>query len=87
LKIDRSFVEAIDQPEPGNAVAVLRAVCALGQSLGMEVVAEGIESFDQLHKVRELGCRYGQGYLLGLPKPVGQLIAADENEPTAVAEG
>lgn len=74
LKIDRSFVEAVDQAEPGNALAVLRAICALGASLGMEVVAEGIESEAQLTRVRELGCRYGQGFLLGLPQPVCLLV-------------
>lgn len=76
LKIDRSFVEAVDQAEPGNALAVLRAICALGASLGMEVVAEGIESKAQLARVRELGCRYGQGFLLGLPQPVCLLASA-----------
>jgi diguanylate cyclase (GGDEF)-like protein len=76
LKIDRSFVEAVDQEEPGNALAVLRAICALGASLGMEVVAEGIESPAQLARVRELGCRYGQGFLLGLPQPVCLLSPA-----------
>jgi diguanylate cyclase (GGDEF)-like protein len=69
LKIDRSFVEAIDLPKPGNALAVLRAICALGESLGMEVVAEGIESQAQLDMVRELGCEFGQGFMLGLPQP------------------
>jgi diguanylate cyclase (GGDEF)-like protein len=75
LKIDRSFVEAIDLPQSGNALAVLRAICALGESLGMEVVAEGIESQAQLDTVRELGCRYGQGFLLALPQPVSRLVA------------
>jgi diguanylate cyclase (GGDEF)-like protein len=75
LKIDRSFVEATDLPDPGNALAVLRAICALGVSLGMEVVAEGIESAAQLAKVRELGCRYGQGFLLALPQPASDLVA------------
>lgn len=84
LKIDRSFVEAVDQEAPGNALAVLRAICALGASLDMEVVAEGIESPAQLARVRELGCRYGQGYLLGLPQPVCLLsppVAAREARP------
>jgi len=82
LKIDRSFVEAVDQAEPGNALAVLRAISALGASLGMEVVAEGIESQAQLARVRELGCRYGQGFLLGLPQPVC-LLAPPRAGPTA----
>ena len=82
LKIDRSFVEALDHPEPGNALAVLRAVCALGASLGMEVVAEGIETESQLRQVQALGCRFGQGYLLGMPRS-----AAEIRDGAAVAEG
>ena len=82
LKIDRSFVEAADEAEPGNALAVLRAICALGSSLGMEVVAEGIESEAQLARVRELGCRYGQGFLLGLPQPVCLIV-----QPAVAVDG
>ncbi|MCG6117065.1 MAG: EAL domain-containing protein [Aquimonas sp.] len=73
LKIDRSFIEALDRPEPGNALAVLSAVCALGASLGMEVVAEGIETESQLRQVKALGCGFGQGYLLGLPQPLAAI--------------
>jgi diguanylate cyclase (GGDEF)-like protein len=82
LKIDRSFVEATDQNEPGSALAVLRAICVLGTSLGMEVVAEGIETQEQLERVRALGCRYGQGFLLGLPQPVSQLASPAGAEET-----
>ena len=62
---------------------------SLGASLGMEVVAEGIESQAQLARVRELGCRYGQGFLLGLPQPVCLLApsrtgTAAEPNPLAI---
>ncbi len=68
LKIDRSFVEAIGQPSSANALAVLNAICVLGRSLGMEVVAEGIETRAQWEQVRDFGCRYGQGFLLATPQ-------------------
>ncbi len=70
LKIDRSFVEAIGKPGSGNALAVLNAICLLGRSLGMDVVAEGIETRAQWEKVREFGCQYGQGFLLAKPQPL-----------------
>jgi diguanylate cyclase (GGDEF)-like protein len=68
LKIDRSFVDAIGRADAGSALAVLNAICVLGQSLGMDVVAEGIETRDQWQTVRELGCRFGQGFLLATPQ-------------------
>ena len=76
LKIDRSFVQRL---EPGsNEAAVVRSIMLLGRSLGKRVVAEGIETAPQLAQLRELGCRYGQGFLLGRPmKPaaVSALLA------------
>jgi diguanylate cyclase (GGDEF)-like protein/PAS domain S-box-containing protein len=76
LKIDRSFVQRL---EPGsNEAAVVRSIMLLGRSLGKRVVAEGIETASQLAQLRELGCRYGQGFLLGRPmKPaaVSALLA------------
>jgi diguanylate cyclase (GGDEF)-like protein/PAS domain S-box-containing protein len=78
LKIDRSFVARLDG---GNAEeAVVRSIVLLGSSLGKAVVAEGIETPGQLQQLRRLGCRYGQGYLLGRPmKPhqVSSVLAAD----------
>jgi EAL domain-containing protein (putative c-di-GMP-specific phosphodiesterase class I) len=78
LKIDRSFVARLNG---GNAEeAVVRSIVLLGSSLGKVVVAEGIETEEQLHRLRRLGCRYGQGYLLGRPmKPheVSSVLAGD----------
>lgn len=78
LKIDRSFVEAIGKPDSGNALAVLNAICLLGRSLGMDVVAEGIETRAQWEKVREFGCQYGQGFLLATPQPLPAAAALTE---------
>ena len=65
LKIDRSFVVAM-MADPGT-VSIVRAIASLGQSLGMRVTAEGIESEDQLEMMQFTGCNEGQGYLLGRP--------------------
>jgi diguanylate cyclase (GGDEF)-like protein len=70
LKIDRAFVAELGRGESGaHARIVVGAMLALAQALGMEVVAEGIETPEELQVLRELGCGYGQGYLLGRPAP------------------
>jgi EAL domain-containing protein (putative c-di-GMP-specific phosphodiesterase class I) len=65
LKIDRSFVLAMC--DSAAALAVVRSVMDLAKSLGAIVVAEGIETAEQLDLLRGLGCDQGQGYLLGRP--------------------
>jgi len=65
LKIDRSFVMALHD-KPQN-VEIVRAVITLAQSLGRKVIAEGIETGDQLSLLRQLGVHEGQGYLLSRP--------------------
>lgn len=67
LKIDRSFVSHIEQ-DAGDAV-IVDAIVKLGSSLGMEVVAEGVETAGQIDLLLERGCTIGQGYLLGRPQP------------------
>jgi diguanylate cyclase (GGDEF)-like protein/PAS domain S-box-containing protein len=61
IKIDRSFVREMEA-DIGND-AIIRAVINLGQSLGLKVVAEGIETKAQADRLRELGCDHGQGFL------------------------
>ncbi len=65
LKIDRSFVVAMDGGS--EYVEIVRAVLTLGQALGKNVVAEGIETAEQLATLRRLGVHAGQGYLLSRP--------------------
>ena len=67
LKIDQSFVRGL--PEDTDDAAIARAVIALGHSLGLKVLAEGIEAPRQVEFLRELGCDYGQGYHYGRPLP------------------
>jgi len=65
LKLDRSFVDGL--PRDRDDLAIAQAVIALAHSMGMEVVAEGVETEDQLGCLRELGCDQVQGYLTGRP--------------------
>ena len=65
LKIDRTFVEQI-QVESGQ-YQVVSTILALGKQLGLTVVAEGIETAQQLQKLQQLGCQLGQGYLFSPP--------------------
>ena len=67
LKVDRSFVR--DIPGDQNDVEITTAIIAMGQALQKEVVAEGVESADQVTFLRERGCDYAQGFLFGHPRP------------------
>jgi diguanylate cyclase (GGDEF)-like protein len=72
LKIDRTFVAALSESEPDRRI--VQAIIAMGQSLGLEVVAEGVETEDQAQTLREMGCTYGQGQLFGPPSASGELV-------------
>ena len=73
LKIDRSFVERLtDHPESAELV---RTVVAMAKSLGLDLVAEGIETEGQLERLNSLGCEYGQGFLFSKPLPAPQVAA------------
>jgi EAL domain-containing protein (putative c-di-GMP-specific phosphodiesterase class I) len=75
LKIDQSFVRDV-LTDPNDA-AIARTVLALGQSFGLSVVAEGVETVGQLDFLLENGCTQFQGYLFGRPVPVEQLQLDD----------
>jgi len=67
LKIDRSFVSGIGiRPDD---TAIVRALVALGRSLGIQTVAEGVETIEQAVFVKSQGCDIGQGYLYGRAGP------------------
>lgn len=72
LKIDRSFIVALD--EPGGR-SLVEAVIQLGDTLGYETVAEGVETAAQLAVLREVGCDLGQGYHLHEPLPADTIDA------------
>jgi diguanylate cyclase (GGDEF)-like protein len=71
LKIDRSFITGL--PNTNGNVAVVASVVALAHQLGLEAVAEGVETADELSTLRRLGCDLVQGYLLGRPMPADEI--------------
>jgi diguanylate cyclase (GGDEF)-like protein len=76
IKIDRAFVAGLGI-DPDDS-AIVEAVVRLGSSLGLLVVAEGVESPLQLARLRDLGCDRAQGYLFGRPRPAELVDAANQ---------
>jgi diguanylate cyclase (GGDEF)-like protein len=73
LKLDQSFIRSLG--EHPKTTAIVEAVLHLGRALGLATIGEGVETGDQLGRLRQLGCDYAQGYYVGPPVP----------EPVAVA--
>jgi len=72
LKIDRSFIAGVDvEPRQRSFVS---ALVAMGDTLGLHVLAEGIESGAQYQAVKQMGCELGQGHYLGSPVPADELV-------------
>ncbi|MGK7957381.1 MAG: putative bifunctional diguanylate cyclase/phosphodiesterase [Crocosphaera sp.] len=67
LKIDRSFINGIGQPEEN--LEIIQSIIPLAHNLGMDVVAEGIETEEQLNYLQQLNCDFGQGYFFNRPLP------------------
>lgn len=80
IKVDRSFVSGGQAGIKSDAI--IRAVSQMGRSLGMEIVAEGLETIDQVRAVREAGCSHGQGYHFSRAVPDYQaaLMLAEERD-------
>lgn len=85
LKVDRSFIaqEAQDQ----RASIILSSIIAMGHELGLTVVAEGIETQEQVDRLGELGCDYGQGFFIGKPLAAKQVNDALAGLPYAFSSG
>ena len=77
LKIDRSFVTQIETET--RSLAITETVIALGHKLGMEVVAEGIESISVFSRLLNMGCNHFQGYLFSRPIRSNDLVLWEKN--------
>jgi EAL domain-containing protein (putative c-di-GMP-specific phosphodiesterase class I) len=73
LKIDQSFVR--DATDDAGDATIVRTIIEMGRSLGMEVIAEGVESRRQLQFLRANACHFGQGRLFGEPCTADELLA------------
>ena len=80
LKIDQSFVR--DMAQDKNDAAIVRAIITLGHSMNITVVAEGVETADQLARLRAEGCDEVQGYYFGRPMPSEEFVELVRREPT-----
>jgi diguanylate cyclase (GGDEF)-like protein len=72
IKIDRCFVKDLSE-DGGGSLAILRAVSNLGSSLGMATTAEGVETQEQMDKVRSEGCTEMQGFFFSPPRPIKEI--------------
>jgi EAL domain-containing protein (putative c-di-GMP-specific phosphodiesterase class I) len=73
VKIDQSFIR--DMPTDGDSAAIVKAIIGLGISLGISTTAEGVETEEQLSRLRAEGCTDIQGYLLSKPVPASEVEA------------
>lgn len=71
VKIDRIFIDAVDRG--GSEAQVVRAAVRLGASLGLDVIAEGVERAEQVEALIAIGCKFGQGFFFGKPQPLEAL--------------
>ncbi len=72
IKIDRSFIR--DLADGGDSLAIVRAVTGLGSSLGISTIAEGVETAEQLNRLKAEGCTEAQGFFFGAAKPANEAI-------------
>jgi EAL domain-containing protein (putative c-di-GMP-specific phosphodiesterase class I) len=85
LKIDKSFVMEMDRNQ--DDATIVKAIIDLAHNLGVNVVAEGVETQEIWEQLRELGCDVGQGYLFSRPIPPEQLVEWIGAAPTAALSG
>lgn len=84
IKIDKMFVDAIGAER--YSAAIVKSLCELARGMRMEIIAEGVENFDQVSYLRDQGVRYAQGYVFAPPLPCAsflQLLEAADPLPNA----
>ncbi|HEY1150988.1 MAG TPA: EAL domain-containing protein, partial [Pseudoduganella sp.] len=82
LKIDKTFISGL--PQDSENAAITRAIIAMAHGLKMIVVAEGVETNEQLSLLRNFGCDMAQGYYLGRPSPQESISAMLADPQAAV---
>ena len=87
LKIDQGFIR--DVPQSEDDMAISAAIIAMGHSMGLSVLAEGVETEGSLAFLREWGCDSYQGYLCSRPVPADEFVALlrAQAEPAATEQG
>jgi sensor c-di-GMP phosphodiesterase-like protein len=88
IKIDKMFVDSIGTDR--NSTTIVETLVDLAHNMRMDIVAEGVESFDQVVHLRDLGIRSAQGYVFSPPLPGGaflKLVEAIDPLPAAAMEG
>ncbi|MDQ1463908.1 MAG: hypothetical protein QOC73_849, partial [Actinomycetota bacterium] len=76
VKIDRSFVRGLADPDDARASeALIRSIAGLGESLQLNIVAEGVEDAKTIDLLRQYGCDVAQGYFIGRPEPADRITA------------
>ena len=84
IKIDRSFVQGAAQNSP-ESLAIIRAVVAMADSLGMTTTAEGVETASEAVMIRDMGCTKIQGFYFGRPLPAAEAQAVAQRSTAAAA--
>jgi len=79
IKVDRSFVSRMG--DDGEDAQIVQTIIILGHNLGMDIVAEGVETAEQLAHLRSLQCEYGQGYFFARPMPADKATAMLQTSP------
>ena len=85
IKIDKSFVATLGPENEAGSKTVVAAIIAMAHAMGMKVIAEGIETEEQMETLTQMGCDMGQGYFLGRPQPIShwQIIDVENAQSNA----
>lgn len=79
LKIDQSFVKNMGISK--NSFRIINCIIQLAKALDLFIVAEGVETQEQMHQLKELGCHFGQGFFMAKPQPIDQILTLIESRP------
>jgi diguanylate cyclase (GGDEF)-like protein len=79
LKIDQSFTSALGPEDDVSGLS--QAIFRFGQSMGLTVIAEGVDDPSQLHKLRDFACEWAQGFLISRPVPIEAMLALLQDSP------